>query len=116
MSNFGDIFTRAKKTVVRKTEELSTHARLLVEIEGCKSRLSAIYEKIGESIVTDGLSSGRLDNDKIVNLVGEAKAEREQLRILLRKKKAMSEKTECPNCGKIVKKEAICSNCGENLQ
>ncbi len=116
MSDFGDIFSRAKKTVVRKTDELSKLAKLSMEIEGCKSRLSAIYEKIGECIVTDSLSSGKLDNDKIVDLIGEAKLEREKLKEFIRKKKALSEKAECANCGKSVKKGSFCPSCGEKVQ
>ena len=116
MSDFKDVFSRAKKTVVRKTDELSKLAKLLVEIESCKSRLTAIYEKIGECIVTDSLSSGKLDNDKIVGMIAEAKTQRETLKELMRKKKALGEKAECPNCGKSVKKGSFCSSCGEKVQ
>ena len=116
MSDFTDALSRAKKNVLRKTDELSKLAKLSVEIEGCKSRISAIYEKIGECIVNDSISGGKLDDDKIVKLVVKAKAEKEKLSQLVQQKNELSDKMTCPSCGKSAKKGAFCPYCGAKVK
>lgn len=116
MSDFTDVFSRAKKTVIRKTDELTKIAKLSMEIEGCKSRISAIYEKIGECIVNDTDALGKLDDDKIIKLVVKAKAEKAKLCELVAKKSELSDKALCENCGKSVKKSAFCPSCGEKMK
>lgn len=116
MSDFTDSLSRAKKIVIKKTDELSKLARISMEIEGTKARLCAIYEKIGEGIVNDSLSGRKLDDEKIAMLVIKAKEEKAKLSQLIEKKNELSDKTYCPSCGKSAQKGAFCPYCGEKVK
>lgn len=109
-----DTMCRVGKYAYDATGELVESAKLTLAIEKQKTRLSKVYETIGEAIVS-GLLSDEEGKEKIFRLVDEAKHEKAKLRLLYEKKRALSG-TPCPTCGKKAKKNTFCSDCGEYVK
>ena len=113
MSGTSDFFEETKNKIVKKTRELSSLTKLTVEIEGCKTRLSEAYKRIGEIIVNDTTSGKKTDEEIIVRYIDEARTEKQKLKELLKKRREVGEKVICPSCGKYNKKGTYCRYCGE---
>lgn len=104
------------KTVCRKTVSLSKTARISVEIERQKCRLSKIYQKIGEAVVSGSLSSGT-GEEQIFKLIDEAKTEKARLFELQRRRSAENRQAACPSCGRPASdKDVYCSHCGAPME
>lgn len=117
MNNFKRTVKRAGKCVCEKAEMLAEAAKLSLQIESHKSRLSAIYEKIGESVV-NGSFSPDSNEEKIFRYVDEAKFEKHSIKELCAKRKELCacSKVSCPSCGKETKKGCYCADCGEYVK
>ena len=104
MMNFCDLKKTAKrvvKCVYKKAELLAEAAKLTIEIESHKNRLSEAYEKIGECVVGGSLSSSEDEEERIFKYVDEAKLERDNIGKLYAKRKKVCDKVKssCPPSG-----------------
>ncbi|MBR5528110.1 MAG: hypothetical protein IKV97_03835 [Clostridia bacterium] len=112
MSEFKDMFNGAVDSICRKTGEAAKITKISLEIEAQKCRLSKIYQRIGEAVVSGALASG--DGEEVVfKYIDEAKTEKQRLCELIEKKKELCSKTACKNCGASAKSGTYCGNCGE---
>lgn len=93
------------------TNEFVQTTKITLAIEKQKSRLSKVYEQIGEKMVS-GIYSDKDGKETLFRLIDEAKHEKAKLRLLYEKKKA-SACAPCPLCGKYSKKNSFCPDCGE---
>ncbi len=80
-------FENVARITCKKTKKLAKSAKLMIDIETQKSRLSSVYEKIGEAVVKNSLGDGEKE-EAIFKLIDEAKLEKEKLLELYEKKRA----------------------------
>ena len=114
MQEIKETVCRVGKYAYDATGELVESAKLTIAIEKQKTRLSKVYEMIGEAVVSGTLSEDE-GKEKIYKLIDEAKLEKAKLRALYTQKKEVS-LTSCPSCGKKVKKNTFCPVCGEYVK
>ena len=116
MSSAGDFFEKAKNGFVKKANEISDKAKYSIEIESSKSRLSEVYKRIGEIVVADSTSEKKTDEELLFKYIDEARLEKEKLKELMKKRNEISQKAECPSCGKQGKNGTYCDSCGEFIR
>ena len=114
MQEIKETVCRVGRYAYDATGELVESAKLAIAIEKQKTRLSKVYEMIGEAVVSGTLSEDD-GKEKVYRLIDEAKHEKAKLRTLYAQKKAVSCAV-CPSCGKKVKKNTFCSACGEYVK
>ena len=114
-NNVKEMLCGAGRKICRKTESAAHAAKLAVEIEAQKMRLSTIYERIGEAVVS-GVLSEEGGEEKIFRFVDEAKLEKEKLASLYGAKQKIFAKASCGKCGREGKKGSFCHSCGEYLK
>lgn len=112
MCEIGEILNRTKKCAYKAIGNLSEITKLTLAVETHKSKLSGIYEKIGESVVSGNLSS-KSGEEKIFKYIDEAKMEKQTIKELCEKRRNVYAKSTCPSCGKSAKKNTYCSFCGK---
>ena len=80
MKEIKDTVCRVGKYAYDATGEFVESAKLALAIEKQKSRLSKVYEIIGEAVVS-GVLSDENGKEKVFRLIDEAKHEKAKLRI-----------------------------------
>ncbi len=115
MNDIKDMLSRTANCIYRRTEETAKIAKLSLEIESQKCRLSKVYEKIGEAVVSGSLASGD-GKEEIFKFIDEAKCEKKKLCDLINAKNDVASKTYCKNCGKKARYGTYCHGCGEYVK
>lgn len=115
MTDIKEMISGMGKKICKKTENVTSSAKLALDIEAQKLRLSTLYERIGEAVVS-GVLSEEGGQEKIFRFVDEAKVEKEKLKELYAQKSRLSGKSSCPECGREGKKGSFCHSCGEYLK
>lgn len=114
MQEIKETVCRVGKYAYEEVESFVEATKLTLAIEKQKTRLSKVYEAIGEAVVSGTLSQDD-GKEKVYKLIDEAKHEKAKLRALYNEKKKLSSAS-CPDCGKKAKKNSFCSDCGEYVK
>lgn len=115
MTEIKDMLSRAVNCLYRRTEEAAKITKVSLDIESQKCRLSKVYERIGEAVVSGSLSSGE-GKEEIFKYIDEAKSEKKKLCELIEAKKKISTKTACKTCGSKSRSGSYCNTCGEYVK